>query len=65
MRIAVCGYEGDGYEMLEGEGWQVVAWKSSGYGNRSTKGKANSERERIWFSPHCEFEKTLFDEVEA
>jgi len=65
MRIAVCGYEGDGYEELEAQGWRVEAWKSSGYGNRSEGGKANTERERIWFSPHCQFERTLFDGEDA
>ena len=28
-RIAVCGYEGDGYEALEAKGWDVVAWRST------------------------------------
>lgn len=54
MRIAVCGYDTDGYAELEQHGWSVVAWKAQGgYGNRSKAGKANSERERIWFSPAC------------
>jgi len=59
MRIALCGYEGEGHEALEAKGWEVVAWRANGgYGNRSEKGRANRERERIWFSPHC-----LRDEV--
>lgn len=54
MRIAVCGYDTDGYAALEELGWECVAWKSpGGYGNRSAKGKANAGRERIWFSPYC------------
>jgi len=54
MRIAVCGYDTDGYAELEAHGWTVVAWKAAGgYGNRSEAGKLNSARERIWFSPHC------------
>lgn len=54
MRLALCGYEGEGHEVLEQHGWNVVAWKASGgYGNRSENGKKNAGRERIWFSPHC------------
>jgi hypothetical protein len=54
MRIAVCGYAGDGYEALESVGWSVLAWKSNGgYGNRGKGDKRNRDRERIWFSPHC------------
>ena len=57
-RVAVCGYEGDGYEALVAEhGWTCESWEASGgYGNQ-TKGKkgkaANAKRERIWFSPQC------------
>lgn len=55
MRIAVCGYEGEGYERLETEGWAVEHWKANGgYGNRTEKGQQNRSRERVWFSPHCE-----------
>jgi hypothetical protein len=51
FRIAVCGYEGDGYEDLE---WDVYHWKTNGgYGNRGKENK-NKHRERIWFSPHCQ-----------
>jgi DNA adenine methylase len=54
MRIAVCGYEAEGYEALEALGWTVEAWKASGgYGNQSGKVNDNASRERIWFSPHC------------
>lgn len=34
-------------------GWTVTAWKASGGYAKSTQGRANSSRERIWFSPHC------------
>lgn len=77
MRLAVCGYEGEGYEVLEQAGWEVVAWKTQGgYANqgkakKARKGKAskssaqdNASRERIWFSPHCVRERTLFDGLE-
>jgi hypothetical protein len=56
MRIAVCGYDTDGYAALEGHGWTAIAWKANGgYANRGKgkKGNANADRERIWFSPHC------------
>ena len=57
MRIAVCGYERDGYEALEAEGWSVVAWEAGGgYGNQGRNGQGkskNAKRERIWFSPAC------------
>lgn len=58
IRVAVCGYEGDGYESLvKDHGWTEKAWEASGgYGNQA-KGKAgknaNAQRERIWFSPAC------------
>jgi DNA adenine methylase len=56
VRVALCCYEGDGYEPLAAEGWDVVAWETSGgYGNqRKGGGKAeNAKRERIYFSPAC------------
>lgn len=53
MRIALCGYEGE-HDALEQHGWSVLAWRAhGGYGNRSSKGRANAGRERIWFSPGC------------
>lgn len=66
--VAVCGYEGDGYESLVTEGWAEESWEANGgYANqrRGGKGKAeNAKRERIWFSPHCSKPATkasLFD----
>jgi hypothetical protein len=54
FRIAICGYETDGYEALEAQGWEVVAWRSSGgYSNQSKRKNINRDRERIWFSPSC------------
>lgn len=55
LRIALCGYGGE-HESLEGMGWLRYEWKASGgYGLQGTKGKgrANREREVIWFSPYC------------
>ena len=58
LRIALCGYAGEGHEELEASGWGIVEWKAGGgYGSQSdgsqTAGRANAKRERIWFSPHC------------
>jgi len=53
MRIALCGYEGE-HEMPDS--WETVAWRGGGYGNQAknnTRGKKNTYKERIWFSPHC------------
>jgi D12 class N6 adenine-specific DNA methyltransferase len=54
MRIVLAGYEGEGHELLEKEGWGVTYWKASGgYGSRSAKGKTNAKKERLWHSPGC------------
>jgi DNA adenine methylase len=52
LRIALCGYEGE-HEMPGS--WECVEWKArGGYGSQSDgRGRENSGRERIWFSPHC------------
>jgi DNA adenine methylase len=54
LRIALCGYEGE-HDALESLGWSVSWWKSKGgYGSQGDgRGRDNSARERIWFSPHC------------
>ena len=51
LRIALCGYEGE-YDL---PGWECLAWKANGgYGGQGNgAGRANSHRERVWFSPHC------------
>ena len=55
LRIALCGYEGEGHETLTNHGWTTHAWKAhGGYGGgRGSTGDANSHRERIYFSPAC------------
>lgn len=67
MRVAVCGYEGDGYEKLVGLGWEEVPWVASGgYGNQAGKKSDNAGRERIWFSPQAvdwSAGPTLFDNL--
>jgi hypothetical protein len=51
LRIALCGYEG---EHAMPDEWECVEWKASGgYGARTERGRENSARERIWFSPAC------------
>ena len=61
MRIALCGYDG---EHAMPETWECIAWKArGGYGSQGTgAGRANSGRERIWFSKYCLREPSLFDE---
>jgi hypothetical protein len=52
-RIVLCGYEGEGHDVLTEHGWDIVAWKAQGgYSNRN-KGNKNKGRERLWFSPGC------------
>lgn len=69
FRIALCGYAGEGHEELEQHGWECVAWKTQGgYANlgdgETTNGRDNARRERIWFSPYCIQEDTLFARME-
>lgn len=61
MRIALCGYEGE-HEIPDT--WECISWKArGGYGSQGDekgKGRNNSGRERIWFSPHC-LRNSLFE----
>ena len=52
LRIALCGYEG---EHAMPDTWQVFHWRTpGGYGSQGNgKGRANKDRETIWFSPSC------------
>lgn len=64
LRIALCGYEGETHHALEDAGWSVTSWRTrGGYGSQGEgRGRANAERERIWFSPACiGDERGLFD----
>jgi len=58
LRIALCGYRGEGHEELEDLGWEPWYWKArGGYGSQADengRGRANSARECAWFSPHCQ-----------
>ena len=56
LRIALCGYEGEGHDVLvEDHGWSVYAWSAKGCmsKNRGKGSGGNNDRERIWFSPGC------------
>ena len=52
IRIALCGYEG---EHAMPDSWACVEWKArGGYGSQGqNQARENSDKERIWFSPHC------------
>ena len=62
-RVALCVYDG---EHAMPDGWECVAWKARGdYGSQGDadgSGRANSGKERIWFSPYC-LRTTLFSEL--
>ncbi len=71
ISIAVCGYEGDGYESLLDRGWFETIWHASGgYANQRRAGKkksANAKRERIWWSTACKritSDKNLFSSID-
>jgi len=56
LRIALCGYDGDGNDVLADAGWRAEEWfkqtlLSGGYGKQGDGGQQH--RERVWFSPHC------------
>lgn len=55
LRIALCGYEGEGHEALIEHGWTAHAWSTSGGygGGRGGRGDENRHKERIYFSPGC------------
>lgn len=64
MRIALCGYTGEGHEELESLGWTTETWSApGGYAAVAENGRGmqNRHRETIWFSPSCKQEATLFD----
>jgi len=54
LRIALCGYRGE-HDSLEDRGWSAIEWKAAGgYGSQGNgRGRDNSKREVVWFSPHC------------
>lgn len=54
MRIAVCGYDGD-FEFPND--WEAFNWQTGGgfssFAKEEERGKINSKKEVIWFSPQC------------
>ncbi len=65
LRIALCGYESE-HDMPDT--WDKFTWKASGgyskLADGETQAKANCHREVVYFSPHCEAERSdypLFD----
>jgi len=54
LRIALCGYTGE-HETLASHGWSVYHWQAQGGLSNlgHGKGRENSKKEVIWFSPHC------------
>ena len=64
LRIALCGYEGEGHEALLDYGWTSHSWRAAGGygGGRGGTGDENRHRERVYFSPGCIAEDNgLFD----
>jgi hypothetical protein len=54
MRIALCGYAGEGHEvLLEEHGWTCESWTARGGMQGGKERGGNRMRERIWFSPAC------------
>jgi len=53
FRIVLAGYEGQ-HDMPAS--WRVVEWKAQGGygGGKGNEADANSYRERLWCSPHCQ-----------
>lgn len=60
MRIVLCGYE-DEHKMPDN--WIIVKWSANGGFDklRKTGTNQNKHMERLWLSPHCLTEATLFD----
>lgn len=61
-RIVLCGYEGEHNE-LEAIGWHKIGWKANrAYGreNSETDNNTNRTLERLWASPNCVGQKSLF-----
>lgn len=54
LRIALCGYEGEGHDDLSKLGWDCVRWSAhGGYEGQGKERSGNRHREAVWFSPHC------------
>jgi len=60
LRIALCGYDTE-HDTLKKAGWREYKWTArGGYGVQGENAaKENKYRERIWFSPACNWEDQL------
>lgn len=60
FRIAIAGYD---TEHVIPEDWETFHWKTSGGMGNTGKGQGieNKDRERIWFSPHCLRQPSLYE----
>lgn len=56
LRIAICGYTTPEIDALFPASWERMRWQTNGgYGNQGNgKGRENSKREVVFFSPHCQ-----------
>lgn len=60
LRIALCGFNDENEKMPAG--WEAVALEGNGYGRRGNRrGKKNLTLERVWFSPYCRRNLSIFD----
>ena len=59
MRVILCGYDGE-HDALLTHGWTVVNGKAGGGSGYSTRSD-NGRRERLWLSPACLTQESLFD----
>ena len=53
LRIALCGYAGEGHDVLVSHGWTAHGWKAQGGYSARRPARVNATRETVWFSPHC------------
>ncbi len=61
IRIALCCYAG---EQDMPSDWSLYRWKAGGYGSQGRgRGRANAQREQVWFSPAC-IAPGLFDRLD-
>lgn len=58
LRIVLAGFEGQGHEELESQGWRCIPWFKAGFlkggfASMVGNGQTQQHRERLWLSPHC------------
>lgn len=64
LRIVIAGYDDDHDELLH-HGWTKHIGKGTGGGGYSKQHKGATARERLWASPACITEATLFDMIDG